>query len=1029
MRRLNLAAAAAVVLAAGLLTGPAAFSSVTPGSNGIELYVGNLTSQQVAKLPAAVGIDLHDTAMGTTKDGKTKVELAITPKQAAKLQHLGMDLSVKKIDGKRASTLLDEQATNSTKIYRSYSEPGGIRDELIATAAQYPQLAKLEAIGKSVNGQTIYALKVTKNARSLPDGYRPAVLYQGAQHAREWITPEMVRRLMHDTLANYGSDPTTTELVKSTEMWFIPVVNVDGYDYTFTEGNRLWRKNLRDNNGDGQIGVNDGVDPNRNYPTHWGYDNEGSSNTLSSETYRGTGPASEPETRAIDGLAKRIGFKYAINYHSAAELLLYGTGWQVSTPTPDDLVYEALAGNDEHPAVPGYDPDISAELYTTNGETTEHLQEAYHTLAFTPEMSTCQTASAVDPNDEWDPAACASVFNFPEDEDLIQAEYEKNIPFALNVAKATLNPDSPTGIGGTPPDFATDPFDTSYGGSSQVVAVTARRSLQEKTLNYKINGGATKSASIKEFAGGERYGDDNDVYYAEYRGTVKGQKAGDSVEVWFSGLKPGTGPVSSKHFTYAVSGDTGSDVLILAAEDTTGASPAQGGTAAKYVSFYQSTLTAAGYSSDVYDMDTHGRKPPHPLGVLSHYKAVVWETGDDIIPRDLGQPGGTAAKSALDTELAVRDYLNEGGKLLMTGQYNGFAQGANGVYDYNPFAPPQCTTPDTYPCLPLFNDFEQYYLGAYTYVSDGGTGDDGNPYPVTGTGGAFDGFDGTFNGGDSADNQGHTASFLTTSSFLPPAQFPQFSSSAPIGWVRPGGAPYDPHTGAYYLNSQQADRSYKRLTRTVDLTGASSGSLKFWTSYDTETDWDYQFVEAHTVGQDDWTTLPDANGHTSDATGESCAAGWVDAIHPHLAHYQGADCSPTGTTGTWNAATGNSGGWQEWSIDLSAYAGKQVEVSISYASDWGTQGIGSFIDDTSVIVDGTSTDTSFESDLGGWTVAGPPPGSPENANDWVRTVKAFEEGAGVTTTDSVWVGFGIEGLTTTEQRNDFVKRSMKHLLG
>src|SRR6266508_3632265 len=790
MRRLNLAAAAAVVLAAGLLTGPAAFSSVTPGSNGIELYVGNLTSQQVAKLPAAVGIDLHDTAMGTTKDGKTKVELAITPKQAAKLQHLGMDLSVKKIDGKRASTLLDEQATNSTKIYRSYSEPGGIRDELIATAAQYPQLAKLEAIGKSVNGQTIYALKVTKNARSLPDGYRPAVLYQGAQHAREWITPEMVRRLMHDTLANYGNDPTTTELVKSTEMWFIPVVNVDGHYYTFTEGNRLWRKNLRDNNGDGQIGVNDGVDPNRNYPTHWGYDNEGSSNTLSSETYRGTGPASEPETRAIDGLAKRIGFKYAINYHSAAELLLYGTGWQVSTPTPDDLVYEALAGNDEHPAVPGYDPDISAELYTTNGETTEHLQEAYHTLAFTPEMSTCQTASAVDPNDEWDPATCASVFNFPEDED---------------------------------------------------------------------------------------------------RGTVKGQKAGDSVEVWFSGLKPGTGPVSSKHFTYAVSGDTGSDVLILAAEDTTGASPAQGGTAAKYVSFYQSTLTAAGYSSDVYDMDTHGRKPPHPLGVLSHYKAVVWETGDDIIPRYLGQPGGTAAKSALDTELAVRDYLNEGGKLLMTGQYNGFAQGANGVYDYNPFAPPQCTTPDTYPCLPLFNDFEQYYLGAYTYVSDGGTGDDGNPYPVTGTGGAFDGFDGTFNGGDSADNQGHTASFLTTSSFLPPAQFPQFSSSAPIGWVRPGGAPYDPHTGAYYLNSQQADRSYKRLTRTVDLTGASSGSLKFWTSYDTETDWDYQFVEAHTVGQDDWTTLPDANGHTSDATGESCAAGWVDAIHPHHRHLERGD--------------------------------------------------------------------------------------------------------------------------------------------
>ena len=56
-------------------------------------------------------------------------------------------------------------------------------------------------------------------------------------------------------------------------------------------------------------------------------------------------------------------------------------GWQVSTPTPDDLIYEALAGDDANPAVPGYDPDLSAELYTTNGETTEHAHDRYGTLA------------------------------------------------------------------------------------------------------------------------------------------------------------------------------------------------------------------------------------------------------------------------------------------------------------------------------------------------------------------------------------------------------------------------------------------------------------------------------------------------------------------------------------------------------------------------------------------------------------------------------------------------------------------------
>jgi hypothetical protein len=77
----------------------------------------------------------------------------------------------------------------------------------------------------------------------------------------------------------------------------------------------------------------------------------------------------------------------------------------------------------------------------------------------------------------------------------------------------------------------------------------------------------------------------------------------------------------------------------------------------------------------------------------------------------------------------------------------------------------------------------------------------------------------------------------------------------------------DPATG----ERREADVSYKRLTRTIDLTGATSDELSFWSSYATETDWDVLFVEAHPVGSDDWTTLPDANGHTQTGTGESCA--------------------------------------------------------------------------------------------------------------------------------------------------------------
>ena len=88
--------------------------------------------------------------------------------------------------------------------------------------------------------------------------------------------------------------------------------------------------------------------------------------------------------RRWTGLFRRIGFEFLINYHSAAELLLYGVGWQVSTPTPDDEILQGDGGRRRRPRGPGYDPDISAELYTTNGETDTHATVNYGTLAFTP---------------------------------------------------------------------------------------------------------------------------------------------------------------------------------------------------------------------------------------------------------------------------------------------------------------------------------------------------------------------------------------------------------------------------------------------------------------------------------------------------------------------------------------------------------------------------------------------------------------------------------------------------------------------
>jgi hypothetical protein len=199
-----------------------------------------------------------------------------------------------------------------------------------------------------------------------------------------------------------------------------------------------------------------------------------------------------------------------------------------------------------------------------------------------------------------------------------------------------------------------------------------------------------------------------------------------------------------------------------------------------------------------------------------------------------------------------------------------------------------------------------------------------------------------------------------------------------------------PRTGDRYAISQSADSAYKRLSRVISVP-ATGAELSFSVARATERDWDYTFVEAHTVGADDWTTLPDGNGHTGTGTGNSCP-GW-HADHPFLTHYQtdngDGTCAPTGTTGAWNAATGRSGGYEQWSVDLSAYAGKDVEVSISYVTDNAFSFQGVVVDDV-VVSTGEGT-TSFEDDgntFDGWTVAGPPEGSPGNANDWIAGTTA-----------------------------------------
>jgi hypothetical protein len=1042
---------------------PAA-GAVATGTN-LEQYEATVDGATLQEL-VNQGYDV--TPVEDTVDG-TRVLLVLSAGERGVLQAKGISLD--RFGGRAARLALQEDG--EFDVFRSWDEPGGIEDELrqIGGTPQYRGFLRLYDIGDSIEGRDILAIRMTQGARGRPLGRRPAVLYQGTTHAREWISTEMMMRLLNWFIQERRAEnPEIVDLLETTELWFVPVVNPDGYEYTF-DVERLWRKNLRDNDENGIINNSDGVDVNRNYPEHWNYDNEGSSSAFSSETYRGTGPASEPENQAnIHLIEDMADFKFAISYHSFGELLLYTQGWQVLTPSADDAIYMALTGDDNNPAVDGYNPGVGADLYTTNGEFTDWAHGEAGVLAWTPEM-------------EGDGFG----FEFPDDEEMIQAEFERNLDFAINVGMSATDPDDPQSHWSVDTDelyldlSELDPWKTNWpssdlrvdvsyaGGSSQPVEVLAKRAIGAVTLHYRINGGSAQTAPTSESTDGDVFGGNNayDVYYHYLRAEIPGLSMEDSVEYWFSG-----GGESTDHVTFEVEGDATADVLIVAAEDRTGGSntPPYGSTVAatpNFLSYYTDAVTATGRTVAVYDVDAMGREAPDHLGVLNHYDAVVWYTGNDFVTREPGYSAGNVSRLAVDMVLEHRAYLNEGGNILYTGQRAGATEnGLAGGQFYDPVANEPClilvVPPEPDPpfleeteffdrCLVWSdkNDFIQYYLGAFIYNS---LGNPGTTTEVEGTDAPYTGMSWFLNGADSANNQNHHASFITTSSILPTSTYPQFTSDARASYAAAGPNPFQPFDGEWYVYSNQADITYKRLMRTFDLTGVSAAdapTLTFRFSYDTEVDWDFVFVESHTVGQDDWTTLPDQNGHTNDETGMSCATsfqgGW-HTLHPHLKHYQtknpDGSCEPTGTEGSppgeWNAHSGRSDGWEEWVIDLSDYAGSEVELSISYASDWATQGLGSFVDDIELSAGGTVLhETSFEDDgdqMDGWTVPGPPEGSDPNPNDWeVSQDVGFEEGAIVSMTPTgpdfttLYAGFGFEAIRGADTRRDVMDASLTHL--
>ncbi|KAM3960500.1 uncharacterized protein ACR2FA_005409 [Aphomia sociella] len=226
--------------------------------------------------------------------------------------------------------------------YHTLDEIYAWLDEL---ATAYPDIVTPVVMGRSVENREIKGIVINYT----PIGNYYIGVIEGTLHAREWITTATATWVIKEFLTS--TDPEVRFMAEHFVWHIFPVVNPDGYSYTFTN-NRMWRKNRSNASfvSCEASGVDDdmsnGVDLNRNFDFVWM--SVGASNNSCTNTYAGPAPFSEPESQAISEYVlnlKQYGqIIYYIAFHSYTQLVVvpysHVSGFDVLTANNYGDMYE-----------------------------------------------------------------------------------------------------------------------------------------------------------------------------------------------------------------------------------------------------------------------------------------------------------------------------------------------------------------------------------------------------------------------------------------------------------------------------------------------------------------------------------------------------------------------------------------------------------------------------------------------------------------------------------------------------------------
>ncbi|VDL70586.1 unnamed protein product [Nippostrongylus brasiliensis] len=267
-----------------------------------------LDNVEVSKALPHRELNFWKTAKGLNGFWDVMVDEKFSDNLLQPINKLGID-HIKTIDDVQKLIMTKEHRKRPRRLHDDSSRPfydfnrygsyGQMVSWMRALAREDPQHVKFISIGTSHEGRSIDGVEIGGRDRS-----KRIFWIDGGIHAREWAAPHTALYFVHQLTSRHKSDPTIMKLLEHITFVIVPCVNPDGYEFTRSSGNphiRLWRKNRsamqcrKDSWGRNRCCR--GVDLNRNFDFH--FKESGSSDDPCSEIYQGTGPFSEPETRAV----------------------------------------------------------------------------------------------------------------------------------------------------------------------------------------------------------------------------------------------------------------------------------------------------------------------------------------------------------------------------------------------------------------------------------------------------------------------------------------------------------------------------------------------------------------------------------------------------------------------------------------------------------------------------------------------------------------------------------------------------------